>query len=266
MLRNYRRQELRFSTPEKRAALLNMKSARYFAPSFPQSTVCLLVSLFTTQTRVLAFHHSLNVIIYDAMRSGPVTSLETCDVFPLEAVYGYVEVKATLQSSSDEAKEPTDNSIEKCLLKNRDLRAMKDRRYWTPMFGSSVKAGLIKQEWISVRSYVFAFEPLGNIANDLGALAQRIANISKRQGPPTHLHGVFIADHGYLYTRPVEAHRATPEDYYHVGFTRDHALLAFKTQLLQDLARYPRPPEQWSPAIEQYFQQEPTWTFRQPEI
>lgn len=63
----------------------------------------------------------LDIIIYDAIRSGPIISLVTCDVFPLEAVYGYVEVKATLQSSSDEAKEPADNSIEKCLLNNREL-------------------------------------------------------------------------------------------------------------------------------------------------
>ena len=36
----------------------------------------------------------LDVIIYDAVRSGPITRLSTCDVLPLEAVYGYVEVKA----------------------------------------------------------------------------------------------------------------------------------------------------------------------------
>jgi hypothetical protein len=103
----------------------------------------------------------LDIVIYDAIRSGPIISLETCDVFPLEAIYGYVEVKATLQSSSDEAKEPADNSIEKCLGKNRELRAMTDRRYWTPMVGSPVTAGLIKKEWMSVRSYVFAFETVG---------------------------------------------------------------------------------------------------------
>jgi uncharacterized protein DUF6602 len=44
----------------------------------------------------------LDIIIYDALRSSPIVSLETCDVFPLEAVHGYVEVKATLRSSSDE--------------------------------------------------------------------------------------------------------------------------------------------------------------------
>ena len=41
----------------------------------------------------------LDIIIYYAIRSGPIIKLDTCDVFPLEAVYGYVEVKATLRSS-----------------------------------------------------------------------------------------------------------------------------------------------------------------------
>ena len=31
----------------------------------------------------------LDIIIYDSIRSGPIITLETCDVFPLEAVYGW---------------------------------------------------------------------------------------------------------------------------------------------------------------------------------
>ena len=50
----------------------------------------------------------LDIIIYDPIRSGPIARLATCDVLPLEAVYGYIEVKAVLKSSSDEAKEFSD--------------------------------------------------------------------------------------------------------------------------------------------------------------
>ena len=64
----------------------------------------------------------LDIIIYDAVRTGPLARLTACDVFPLEAVYGYVEIKATIQSSSDEAKKPADNSIEHCLAQNQELR------------------------------------------------------------------------------------------------------------------------------------------------
>ena len=208
----------------------------------------------------------LDIIIYDAIRSGPIISLETCDVFPLEAVYGYIEVKATLQSSSDGAENLAANSIEKCLMKNRELRGMTDRRYWVSLPDSPIKATLVKHEWVSIRSYVFAFEPVGSIAGSLDALAQRMSNFSKELGSPTHLHGVFVANHGFLYTKPVDARTATPDDCFHIGYTNDHPLLAFKTSLLQGLARFPRPQDEWAPAIEQYFQHEPEWKFRKPEI
>jgi hypothetical protein len=74
----------------------------------------------------------LDIIIYDAIRSGPLIRLNTCDVFPLEAVYGYMEVKASLRSSSDDAKEPADNSIEKCIAQNVVMRGMDRRSFWAP--------------------------------------------------------------------------------------------------------------------------------------
>jgi hypothetical protein len=234
----------------------------------------ILPAEYGLSTGFVVFHTSegprlssqLDIIIYDAIRSGPITSLETCDVFPLEAIYGYVEVKATLQSSSDEAEAPADNSIETCLLRNRELRTMKDRRYWAPLAGSPIETALVKHQWLSVRSYVFAFEPVGGVARNLDELAQRMANVSKKLGPPTHLHGVLVANHGFLYTKPVDTRTATPDDYYQISYTDDHPLLAFKTLLLQGLARFPRPQEEWAPAIEQYFQHEPRWTVRKPAI
>ncbi len=208
----------------------------------------------------------LDVIIYDAVRSSPIISLETCDVLPLEAVYGYVEVKATLTSSSDDAVEPADNSIERCLERNHELRAMRDRRYWAPRGGSPIETVFVEHDWMSIRSYVFAFEPVGLVAGSLDDLAQRMANVSRRLGGPTHLHGVFIANHGFLFTRPVDSKTARPEDYYHVNFTATSPLLAFKTLLLKALATFPRPQEEWAPAVEQYFQVEPEWNTRAPEI
>jgi hypothetical protein len=79
--------------------------------------------VFHTQSG-LRLSSQIDIVIYDAVRSGPIVRLETCDVFPLEAVYGYVEVKATLQSSSDDADEWAENSVERCLKNNRELRAM----------------------------------------------------------------------------------------------------------------------------------------------
>jgi hypothetical protein len=211
----------------------------------------------------------LDIIIYDAIRCGPIISLETCDVFPLEAVYGYVEVKATLRSSSDEAEKPADNSIEKCLITNRELRNMKDRRYHLPFASSPVETFVMPREWSakipSIRSYVFAFEASDVVTKNLERLAQRMADYSKKLGNPTHLHGLFIVGRGFLYTKPVDVAKATPEDYFHIRYTADHPLLAFKTSLLQGLARFPRPQMDWAPAIDEYFPDKPRWTSLKPQ-
>lgn len=114
----------------------------------------------------------LDIIIYDAIRSGPIISLETCDVFPLEAVYGYVEVKATLRSSSDEAEKPADNSIEKCLITNRELRSMRDRRYHLPFQVAQFK------HFSCLRSGPPRFPPYDrtSLPSRLRTLLQRILN------------------------------------------------------------------------------------------
>jgi hypothetical protein len=153
----------------------------------------------------------LDIIIYDALRSGPIVSLQTCDVFPLEAVYGYVEVKATLRSSSDEANQLAENSIEQCLVNNRVLRNMKDRRYHLPFASSCTETFVMPREWAaqipSIRSYVFAFEASDSITRDLARLAQRMADYTKKLGNPTHLHGLFIVGQGFLYTSPLTRNR-----------------------------------------------------------
>lgn len=188
----------------------------------------------------------LDTIIYDPVRSGPLTRLSTCDVLPLEAVYGYVEVKASLTSTSDDAKEFADNSIEKCIETNKLLRGMKDRRFWRPVPGDPVHADIERKSWISIRSYIFAFEPDGSIARNPETLAQRIADVSARFGDPVHLHGVFVAGQAYYSTEPVNDTTAKPEDRHHVLYSTDQPLAAFKWGLILDLARFPRFPADWT--------------------
>lgn len=207
----------------------------------------------------------LDIIIYDAIRTGPIAKLSTCDVFPLEAVYAYIEVKAILQSTSDEAEKYSENSIEKCLENNKRLRNMKDRRFWTPSNDSPVTIELKSTRWLGLRSYVIAFEPKGTIASDTDAFAQRMSTAASKLGPPTHLHGVFIADHAYFSTRPVDVRKAKEDDYYHVRYVKDNAFTAFKLSLISALSSYPRFPESWSPAFDQYYQNQIEWFECSPE-
>jgi hypothetical protein len=207
----------------------------------------------------------LDIIIYDPIRSGPIARLATCDVLPLEAVYGYVEVKASLQSTSDRAKGFADNSIEMCIKKNQQLRSMTERHFWSSIVGSPIEAGLQKQEWMSIRSYVFAFEAEGIVAENPDLFAQRIADFSARLGPPVHLHGVFVAGQGYYVTRAIDASNAKQEDYHHIEYTTEQPLAAFKWSLIHGLARFPRFPEHWTPAVDNYHQAKMTWKLRAPK-
>jgi hypothetical protein len=207
----------------------------------------------------------LDIIIYDRVRSGPIARLSTCDVLPLEAVYGYVEVKASLQSTTDDAEEFADNSIEMCIEKNQQLRGMMERRFWKPVKGSPVRAELVPKQWMRIRSYVFAFEAEGNVAKNSDLFAQRIADVSARLGSPVHLHGVFVVGHGYYTTRPIEVRKARPEDWYHIGYTTEQPLAVFKWFLIHDLARFPRFPADWTPAVDQYHADKTTWKLRGPQ-
>jgi hypothetical protein len=205
----------------------------------------------------VALSPQLDIIIYDAIRYGPLVKLETCDVLPLEAVYGYVEVKAVLRSAPKAATPPGD-SIQSCIRANREVRKMDVRHFKIPLAGSPVGVMRHKQPWLSLRSYVFAF---GHVSrkNGMSRLAQDLANGLKLAGTPAHLHGVFVAGGGFLYTRAVNAKAAQPDDFHHVRLTRKHALLAFKTSLLTALSTFTRPPEHWTPDLERYVDFPPEW-------
>lgn len=207
----------------------------------------------------------LDIIIYDPVRSGPIARLATCDVLPLEAVFGYVEVKASIQSTSDSARVFADNSIETCIKKNHQIRGMTERRFWKPAKDSPVQAELVIKQWLSIRSYVFAFEAEGAIARNPESFAQRIADVSVRIGPPVHLHGVFVAEHGYYTTRAIDVSKARPEDWFHTEYTTEQPLAAFKWSLIHGLARFPRFPEHWTPAVDKYHKDETTWKSRAPQ-
>jgi hypothetical protein len=206
----------------------------------------------------------LDIIIYDAIRGSPLIRLDTCDVFPLEAVYGYVEVKASLTSTSDAAAEPASNSIEVCVERNAALRGMDTRNFIVTIAGSPIAVERQCIPWMSLRSYIVAFEVAGAVAGQPAAFAGRMADLLKRKGPPAHIHGVFVPKHGLFYTRPVDVREADPEDYFHVRYTTEHSLLAFKSLLLEGLATFPRPSQDWSIDLSGYLPHVADWQESSP--
>jgi hypothetical protein len=204
----------------------------------------------------------LDVLIYDAARCGPIARFASCDVFPLEAIIGYVEVKTSIQSTSDEAQNFADNSIERCLEQNRLLRSMTERWYYTLSSRSPVEADGVLGHDLGIRSYVFSFGPQGVVASDAAQFAQRMANVSKKLGDPTHMHGVLVPGVGYFSTTPVPPN-APSESKWHIRYVTEHALSAFKVGLLHDLSRFPRCGVNETPKLDDYLAQ-PAWSKKAP--
>lgn len=200
----------------------------------------------------------LDIIIYDALRGGPICRLDACDVFPLESVYGYIEVKATITTSSDDADKYADNSIESCIQRNHELRQMITRRYWTPVPDSQAKAIIMRFPWMPIRSYVFGFSPSGTIAKSPPDFARRMSDFMKRTGDPAHLHGVYMVGSAFYETLAAESD-AVDEDKFRVRYTTSHHLAAFKASFLHSFNRFQRHHSSWSPAIDKYITKNHEW-------
>jgi hypothetical protein len=205
--------------------------------------------------------NQLDLIIYDAVRYGPLIHLESCDVVPLEGVYGYVEVKAAIRSSSRGAKKPAGDTIDGIVKQNAAIRELRTRVYRTVLGGSPIEVETRVEHWLAPRAYVVAFEAGGNAKPN--TFAKRLALALERQGD-AHVHGILIPNYGFFYTRAVDVRSADADDYFHVKYTTDHPLLAFKSILLQGLATFQRAPESWFPALDRYLQHQGQWREQSP--
>ena len=220
-----------------------------------------LPSEYGVSTGFVAFHtpagpvlsKQLDIIIYDAVRGAPLVRLGSCEIFPIECVLAYIEVKASLRSS-DSIETPGD-SIEQCLADNHQLRRMRDRRYLAVYrYGSPSGAMLEAREGLAIRGYVFALEGRGAVAKSIARLAESVAEVSRLQ--QAHIHGVFVGGSGFLYTVA-----STPDATrtHVVKYTTMHPLLAFRAQLLYGLATFDKPLPEETIDFSQYFDFVPEW-------
>ena len=118
--------------------------------------------------------------------------------------------------------------------------------------------------WLPMRAYVVAFEVSGSVAADPEAFASRMAQVLKNNRENAHLHGVLVPGHGFFYTIPSNPTTSAADDRFHVRYTTDRPLLAFKSVLLQGLSTFQRPEVDWIPAIDIYFAHNPLWHEKAP--
>ncbi len=209
----------------------------------------------------------LDIIIYDAVRGGPIARLESCDVFPLESVIAYFEVKTSLRiSSNDETiDKASSNSVLTCLDMNRRIREMRNRDYYRLVQVRNETTGELNLAtghssltMIAIRAYAFAFDLENrnieakdkNICDLAHSLMYHSRQFTK-DSRDAHIHGIFVPGQGYVRTL---AHADTQTEY-----TTEQPLSAFKWSLLQGLATVKRIPLNWTPNIERYAGVTSTW-------
>lgn len=192
----------------------------------------------------------IDVIIYDALRSGPLARLGTCDLVPLEAVYAYIEVKTSLVSIGANGPQTAINNL---LNQSDDLRSMKVRLFHVPIIGTYTKSALFPfplRESISVRSYVFVLDNRG-----LGGKEQFRQLLEKaykdHAGKNVFISGMYINDLGYYRSLPSDVDAGIESR--KILEPEEDPLLQFKKHLFIDLSRFPRAFDRWTPAIDRYF-------------
>ena len=206
----------------------------------------------------------LDIVIFDAAKGGPLARLATCEVYPIESVFAYIEVKATLRVAGRHVAKPGAGTLQSCMHQNNILRTIKTRMYWSPMSGSPMMDTLLSYETLSMRGFVFAFEAKGDVAKDSDQLAQKMSDAAQKYD--AHLHGVLILDQVYLTTRAIDVNTAQPADYYHVSYTMQNAFAAFRLHLLRALGTFSRPPDGLIPAIDTYYDQDRSWKKAAPSL
>ena len=184
----------------------------------------------------------LDVIIYDALRFGPLQSLGSCDVFPLEAVFGYVEVKTQMHSP---------DMIRDVLKQSHRLRRMQTKFYQAPVKDTYTRTVLVAgARLMSIRSFVFALDAPSSLGDHL-EIKQKIDNqLERTKG---FLSGMYIQGRGFF-----RSHHAESDDDPLIGTIEasgpETSLLAFKLSLLSALSRFPRIQTNWVPAIHTYYE------------
>jgi hypothetical protein len=179
-------------------------------------------------------HQQIDVVIYDEVENAPLHSELAAAVFPVEMVYGVVEVKGTLQPR--DLDDIVDNVAE--------FRRL-GRNKWIRQFGATPKAtgAVVTTADVKVerpgRSFVFAYDATWKTAQAFQKAVQRALEKNRA----THLHGMVVVQKNWYvyqvaYAEPVR-----------LKFFSNNALLRFTRNMLISLQTSPIGPA----ALDRYF-------------
>lgn len=202
---------------------------------------------YSVDEDTISISSQLDVIIYDALRFGPIARLGTCDVFPAEAVYAYVEVKSMI----DDRK-----TIKEMLKQSRQIRDIKIRQYHVPIPTTYVNTMLVLapvREVVQIRSFAFVLEASGGLRSADSLCSALFEENRNEEG---FFSGFYVTSVGFLASHHSNS-SADPDNGRFEIIDDKNSLSAFKNTLYTSLYRFPRPEKNWAPAIDRYYQLSP---------
>lgn len=202
----------------------------------------------------ISISRQLDIIIYDALRFGPIARLGTCDVFPAEAVLAYIEVKSIIDGSTCRSGK---TDIQEMLLQSRLIRDIKIRQYHAPIPTTYINTMLVMtpiREVIDIRSFGFILEGRGKFTT-----AQSLCDeiVKQNRGINGFFSGLYLYGVGFVATHHSNSETDPKNGTFEILNEKD-PLVAFKNSLLASLCRFPRPEKNWAPAIDRYYSLAPT--------
>jgi len=113
----------------------------------------------------------IDIIIYDQLTNAPLYTSDAFSIFPIESVYGYIEVKTTL----------TKAELKHALITNakiRSIAASGDKVYYPE-----------DKSTLSPRFYIFAYK--SDMSSD--TLQKNVKTLYEEHGD-AHSHGIYVLD------------------------------------------------------------------------
>ena len=209
---------------------------------------------YLSENDKVAVSRQLDVIIYDALRVGPIVQLEGCCVYPLEAVYAYIEIKSVIDKRKDRRTHQL--PLESILTVSSEIRSKLVRLYHASVPGTYTKTIIVpfpRREVVAVRSYLFALD-ITSTYGGTDSVLQILEETQSRVGG--YLSGAYISGRGYYRSIPRDPGEPANENFMLVADSAS-ALKAFKNELYMSLSRFSRILDRWTPAIDRYYDNSP---------
>ena len=134
-----------------------------------------------------------DIVVYDAIENVPLFHDELVDIFPIEAVYGTVEIKTTL----------TKAELRKSLMANRKIRDMAaGGKFYRLNVSREIANGQHIAEYITARAdvpprfFLFAYS---SETDDLETLKANFIELSLETN--AHCHGICVLDKDWFIAR-----------------------------------------------------------------